>query len=261
VYALPWGADPNFAMFWNKQVFREAGLDPERPPRTIKELDEMNDKITKFDESGRLIRIGIIPWQWQGDNSLFTWGYAWGGDFYELPKNGKLVGRVTADTPKNVEALKWIASYAKKYDVRKIAAFQQTFVGQANDPFYMGTLGMSLIHVTQVRYLKKYAPGLDYGVTFVPAPEGGEHPTGWIGGWSLAIPRGVKAKKEAFEFMRWMCTADAGTMIMGKKMEQFPAYRKSPYYDSIKDDRVWGVYYQIVKNSKHVRTLMPVQGI
>src|SRR5262249_14177597 len=36
VYALPWGADPNFALFWNKQAFREAGLDPERPPRTIK---------------------------------------------------------------------------------------------------------------------------------------------------------------------------------------------------------------------------------
>jgi multiple sugar transport system substrate-binding protein len=262
VYALPWGADPNFAMLWNKKVFREAGLDPERPPRTIAELDEYNDKITRVDAQGRIDRIGIIPWAWGGDNSMFTWAYAFGGDFYELPKadSGSMIGRVTAENPKNVEALKWMASYARRYDVRKVAAFQANFVGTANNPFFLGKMGMSLTHVTQLQYIKRYAPGLEYGAAVIPAPPDGEHPTGWIGGWSLAIPRGVKASDAAFEFMRWMCTAPEGTVAVGKTMAQFPAYRKSPYYDTIKDDPVLGVYYEIVKNAKHVRTLLPVQG-
>jgi multiple sugar transport system substrate-binding protein len=265
VYALPWGADPNFALLWNKQTFREAGLDPERPPRTIKELDEYNEKITRLDSLGRIERIGIIPsssgtWGWTGDNAIFTWGYAFGGEFYELPKKGELVGRVTADNPRNVQALKWMSTYAAKYGMQRLAAFEQNFVGQANNPFYLGKVAMTLVHVTQLQFIKKYAPNLDYGVSFIPAPPDGEHPTGWIGGWSLAIPRGVHASKEAFEFMRWMCTANEGTLAMGTTMMQFPAYKHSPYYDTIKNDRVLGVYYQIVKNSKHVRTLLPVQG-
>jgi len=265
VFALPWGADPNFAMLWNKQVFRDAGLDPNRPPTTIKELDEYNDKITRVDSMGRILRIGIIPsssglWGWTGDNAIFTWGYAFGGDFYQIPKKGELVGKVTADNLRNVEALKWMQSYAAKYGMEHLAAFEQNFVGQANNPFYLGKVAISLMHVTQLQYLKKYAPNLDYGVAFIPAPPDGEHPTGWIGGWSLAIPRGARASKEAFEFMRWMCTSNEGTMAMGTQMVQFPAYKHSPYYDTIKGDPVLGVYYQIVKNSKHVRTLLPVQG-
>ena len=43
-------------------------------------------------------------------------------------------------------------------------------------------------------------------------------------------------------------------------MEQFPAYNRAPYFDQIKHDPVRGVFYQILSKSKHVRTLMPVQG-
>src|SRR5436190_23979561 len=47
---------------------------------------------------------------------------------------------------------------------------------------------------------------------------------------------------------------------MGRDMTQFPACRKSPYYDTIKSDPRLGVYYDIVRNARHARTLMPVQG-
>ena len=43
-------------------------------------------------------------------------------------------------------------------------------------------------------------------------------------------------------------------------MTQFPAYRRSPYYETIKNDRDLSVFYEIVSHAKHVRTLIPVQG-
>jgi len=263
VYALPWGADPNFALLWSKKAFREAGLDPDRPPTTIQELDEYSRKLTKFDNRGRLIQLGIVPWEWLGDNSMFTWGYAFGGDFYEPPPPGSktLIGKVTANHPKNVEALKWIASYSRNYDVRKIRALQTSVFGMAtNNPFFVGIEAMRLFHVTELKWLHMYAPTLEYGVGVIPAPPDGEHPTGWIGGWSMAVPRGAKASAEAFEFIRWMCTSDEGTIALGKAMNQFPAYKKSPFFDTVKDDPDLKVFYEILKNSKHVRTLMPVQG-
>ena len=97
VYALPWTADPNFALVWNKQMFRDAGLDPERPPRTIGELDDYDRRLTRLRRGadGRVTGIdavGLVPWGWQV-NSIFTWAYAFGGDFYTPPAPGEAVGR------------------------------------------------------------------------------------------------------------------------------------------------------------------------
>ena len=37
------------ALHWNKAHFREAGLDPERPPRTLEELDDFSRRLTRTD--------------------------------------------------------------------------------------------------------------------------------------------------------------------------------------------------------------------
>jgi multiple sugar transport system substrate-binding protein len=217
-------------------------------------------KLTKYDANGHIERIGFIPWEFGYDNAMFTFGYLFGGDFYIPPGPGKLIGTVTADDPKNVEALQWLSDYAKQYDIRKMTLFHENSAGLSNDPFYVGTEAMCFMHIMQMAQMRKYAPTMDYGIAPEPASPGGEYPSGWIGGWSLAIPRGSAASAEAFEFMRWMCTSNVSTKMMGEIMVQFPAYRKSPYYDEIKNDPKYGVYYQIVSHSKHVRTLMPVQG-
>ncbi|MFC1672475.1 extracellular solute-binding protein, partial [Planctomycetota bacterium] len=48
VWTLP-TTPSTWALHWNKKLFREAGLDPERPPRTIQELDEYAEKLTTQD--------------------------------------------------------------------------------------------------------------------------------------------------------------------------------------------------------------------
>jgi multiple sugar transport system substrate-binding protein len=47
------------ALYYNKQHFREAGLDPEQPPRTIPELDAANRKLMIDSPSGRITRMGF----------------------------------------------------------------------------------------------------------------------------------------------------------------------------------------------------------
>ncbi|WP_420421139.1 extracellular solute-binding protein [Simkania sp.] len=42
--SLPWNASTGI-LFYNKEAFRQAGLDPERPPRTWLELEEMGEKL------------------------------------------------------------------------------------------------------------------------------------------------------------------------------------------------------------------------
>lgn len=260
VYAIPWGADPNFALVWNKDLFRKAGLDPEGPPRTIDDLDRMIARLTIHDRNGTIIQLGLNPWEWSGANCLFTWGYAFGGAFYKEPDPTHPLGTVTADDPKVVAALQWMADFARRYDVHKVEAYSHDVVGIGNDPFYEGRSAMRLLHVSQIKDLKKYAPTMDIGIGFIPAPPDGEYPNGWIGGWSLAVPRNRQVRSEAFEFIKWMCTSPEATDIEATDMEQFPAYRKSPAFDRIRGDPVRRVFYDILSRSKHVRTLMPVQG-
>ncbi len=260
VYAIPWGADPNFAFVWNKDMFRKAGLDPEKPPRTIDDLDRMADKLTVVDKQGNISILGINPWEWEGANSMFTWGYAFGGSLYKEPDQDHPLGTVTADDPKVVEALEWMAKFGRKYDVRKVNSFTTQVIGIGNDPFFAGKSAMRLMHVSQIKQLRKYAPTMDFGIGLIPAPLDGEYPNGWIGGWSLAVPRNKKVRPEAFEFIKWMCTSKEATTIEANEMEQFPAYAKSQVFERLSKDPIRGVFYKILANAKHVRTLMPVQG-
>ena len=60
ILCLPWGTDA-YALFWNKDLFEAAGLDPEKPPSTMEELVEFADKLTIVGADGTIEQIGFIP--------------------------------------------------------------------------------------------------------------------------------------------------------------------------------------------------------
>jgi sn-glycerol 3-phosphate transport system substrate-binding protein len=60
-------------MYWNKELFKEAGLDPEKPPQSWAELVALGQKLTKRDAAGNVTQWGVqIPssgfpyWLFQG---------------------------------------------------------------------------------------------------------------------------------------------------------------------------------------------------
>jgi multiple sugar transport system substrate-binding protein len=57
-YALP-TAVRSLALFWNKTLFKEAGLDPNKPPATLDELVDYAKKLTKRSPNGDLIQEGL----------------------------------------------------------------------------------------------------------------------------------------------------------------------------------------------------------
>jgi sn-glycerol 3-phosphate transport system substrate-binding protein len=49
-------------LYWNKELFKEAGLDPEKPPTTWQEQADFAAKLTKRDGSGNVSQWGVqIP--------------------------------------------------------------------------------------------------------------------------------------------------------------------------------------------------------
>jgi len=255
VWAMTYCADPNFAFAWNKKVFRECGLDPEKPPTTIEELDKMNARITRI-QHGRIVRIGIIPWSQFGNaNSIYTWGWAFGGSFFE-PKTH----RITANNPRVVKAMEWMASYARKFDVSLVNGFRQGFGSREQNPFYIGRVAMQCLHISQLDDIAQYAPDLDYGLTYIPAPPDGERHPSWVGGWCLAIPKGSRHPKAAWEFLRWCCRDPKGTQAVGRMQSLLPGYRKSPYIDEVKTRPGYSQFLRIMEECRHQRPVMPAQN-
>jgi len=182
---------------YRKDLFREVGLDPENPPQTIVELDEAADKLTKYDDEGNLERIGYFP------GGLAWWGRVFGGTLYDEESQ-----KITADDPAIVEALTWMQSYAKKYDITKIDAFQQGFGDymSVNNPFFVGKQGMTQIGEWFISFIAKFAPQLDKDIDFMPAPypEGGRENCTTFGGSVFCIPNGVPYPDVSWELIEFL---------------------------------------------------------
>ncbi len=266
VYALPYSADPNFGFFWNKALFRAAGLDPNRPPRTIAELDDYADRMT-IDRGTFYEQIGIRPWYlYNFANALYTWGWVFGGDFYDEDTQ-----TITCDDPRIVRALEWMVSYADRYDVEKLTG-AMSGVGTGNqNPLALGRQAMMPMVVQDLDAVRRYAPGTDLGVGPFPYPDDdvwgrGQPNSSWVGGHTLAIPADADEPTAAFTFMRWLCATDEGAGHIVSTTGSFPGYKHAPYTRYILSpegaaaDPMMHRLALILRDATHVRPVLPVQS-
>ncbi len=222
LFAMPYLIDAQ-ALFWNKRAFRRAGLDPEKPPGTLEELEKYAVALTKHDANGNMIQLGIAPVNHKtfsaGDIYLFF--KLFGGRLYDPAAN-----RLTADDPANVTAMNWYAGLVKSMGGwRQVNAFAAGF-GQAqggNNPFFMGKTAMMINGEWTPYWAHRYAPGLDYGVAPMPAPANRPERarTTWFGGNMFCIPKGSKHPKEAWELLVWMQT-DEAQILFAEAMNNVP---------------------------------------
>ncbi|MGM0922994.1 MAG: ABC transporter substrate-binding protein [Bacillota bacterium] len=240
LYGLPTTTDSRL-VYYNKKHFEKAGLDPENPPKTIAELEEAAEKLT-IKKGKRFSQIGFIPWLDQG--WFYGWGWAFGGDFYN-PETKE----VTADDPKNVEALKWITDYSKKYNIEDITAFTNSQGTGAMDPFLTGQISMKVSGPWTVSAINKFKPDLEYGVFPIPTPTGDNYST-WSGGWSVIIPKGAKEKEAAWEFLKFF-SGEEGQKIFSGIAKDFSIIDSVNEELGYKDDPILKEFVEILPSSKH----------
>jgi multiple sugar transport system substrate-binding protein len=233
MYALP-TTPGSVALHWNKKLFREAGLDPERAPRTFEELGRYADRLTKRDERGHLVQAGFMPnepgwWNW-------AWGYYFGGALW----NGN--DRITADSPENIRAYEWVRSYSKKYGVGNVQLFRSGF-GNFSSPqnaFLSGRVAMEIQGVWMGNFIAKYAPGMEWGAAPFPYPAGRSdlERVAYVECDTISIPVGAKHPQEAFEFIKFvnsqygmemLCLGQRKHTPLARVSKEFIAQHPNPY--------------------------------
>ena len=202
VYALPFNTDTRF-LFYNKKLFAEAGLDPEKPPKTWAELEEYAKKLDKIGPDGKIERLGYHPIL-AGGHEMFMIN-ADGGRAWVQPD-----GTVNINEPNKLEALKWLLSWNERLGRENVEAFRGTFGSKTNEPLIAGKLAMKVENGTFWTQIRDFAANRDdFGVAPMPEfKEGtGHHSIG--GGFTIEIPKGAKNPEASWEFLKYMTDYDA----------------------------------------------------
>ena len=202
-YAVPTGA-ANEAFYWNKDHFRKAGLDPERPPATWDELEKYAIKLTTHARDGSIEQAGYIPGYWSPfPTPLFlTWPIQKGARF--VSEDGK---HVKLSAPANIEALEWEAKLFEKLGRDKLILKRASFGYGSQHGFLSDQLSMIVQKSSFIQELGKFAPHLDYGVSPLPIPQGGK-PAVMAGPVWIGIPSGSRNPEAAWEYVKFCTRAD-----------------------------------------------------
>jgi len=223
-YSIPFQRS-TIVLYYNKEMFKEAGLDPEKAPQTWAEMRDYAKKLTKDGRWGLEIPVsGFSYWMLQ------TFALQNGNNL--MSPDGK---KVMFDTPKNAEGLQFWADLAMK---DKVMPQGVTEWGTVPSDFLEGKTAM-MYHTTgnlsNVRTNAKF----DFGVSFLPKNESFGSPTG---GGNFYIFKDIDPKKQeaAWEFVKFMTeteraaqwSIDTGyvavkksayeTGLMKKYAEEFP---------------------------------------
>jgi len=226
----------SLALHWNKRAFRDAGLDPERPPQTLAELYEYSKRLTRRDPvNNELTQVGFLP----EDPGWWPWAFP---SYF----GGALLGpggEITYDSvAANVESMRWVQSYSDLYGVEDLRLFSSGFglFGSPQFPFFAGRTTMVFQGVWLNNYMRQYAPNLEYGVAAWPAVHPGEAPFTLVEGDMLMVPRGAKHPREAWEFLKYVSSnnpdAQSFEELRGIEHTCFLQEKNSPL-------RVWSPFF------------------
>ncbi|MCL1964636.1 MAG: ABC transporter substrate-binding protein [Firmicutes bacterium] len=208
LYSMPFNSSTPL-LYYNKDAFREVGLDPDVPPKNFDEILEMARKLEVRDDANNLTRSGFgmgnYGWffeQWVGKQ----------GKAYVDNGNGrgeKPAAKVVFDEN---GAGKDILNIWHKFLVEE-KVFD--YLGQGNDnakqAFISGNIAMTLESTAALKsLLVNIGDSFELGTGYFPNINAGDEGGVSIGGGSLwALASGDEAKEEAaWEFIKYMISPE-----------------------------------------------------
>lgn len=186
-------------LYWNKDAFKEAGLDPEKAPASWDQMVEMGKKLVKKDASGNTVRWGVeIP----------TTGYAYWMLQALAIENGQRMmneagNEVYLTAPKTVAALDYWVDLSRTHNVMPTGTIDWATL---RTDFLEGKTAM-MWHTTGNLTAVKDGAKFNFGVAMLPAKERRGSPTGG-GNFYVFKNATPEQQKAAVKFIQWMTTPE-----------------------------------------------------
>ncbi len=227
LYSLPMEATA-VGLLCNRELFRNAGLDPDRPPRTWEEFKTLAAKLTldrngdgKFEQVGFFVPVfpssgplsGWMVWQW------YPFLFQAGGDVINADQT-----EVLYNSDAGVKALTlWRDIYSDLHLSSFTIDYEVAFASK--------TLAMALDGPWNIPRWKEIK-GLDWMVA--PLPAGPVKSATVAGGEYLALFKQTRHRQEAWDFMKWMLRPEiqamwsmkSGYLPVRRAVHGIPEYQK-----------------------------------
>lgn len=186
-------------MYYNKDAFREAGLDPNHPPATWAEMREMAKKLVKKNAHGDVERWGVeIP----------STGYPyWMFQALAIENGQKLMSadgtKTYFDSPAAVQALQYWRGLSVKDGVMPKGTIEWGTLRQSFLDGKTAIMWQSTGNLTAVKNAAKF----HFGVAMLPANKRRGSPTGG-GNFYIFKAASPAAKAAALTLIKWMTSPD-----------------------------------------------------
>jgi multiple sugar transport system substrate-binding protein len=200
-YVLPFALDLSM-LFWNKELFAEAGLDPEKAPATLEEFAEAAmavQALNKPDTYGTATGLNC------GGCLVFTWFPSIWASGQQVMNDDGTESTLAADVPTKV--------YDTWRDLWSSGAVLPSSKDEAGPTwtaaFTEGKVGLMLYPAT----LLSSTP-FDVGVAGIPGPDGGA--STFVGGDGIGISKDSTKATQAWNFLNWLMSEDAQVGVLAK---------------------------------------------
>jgi ABC-type glycerol-3-phosphate transport system substrate-binding protein len=227
MYSMPMEAT-NLGILYNKDHFREAGLDPERPPQTWAQMREYVQKLTRDENGdGKMERVGfMVPavpadgpqgaymmWQW----TPFLW-----------QAGGYLIDEAQTEVLFGGEAgVRALSFWKDLYELQNL----RNFTNVPEPAFVSGQASMMLDGPWSLPRYPRTLANIDWGIAWLP--EGPQKRATVVAGEYLAIFKQSEHPDEAWTFLKWILQPEvqafwamaSGYLPVRRSVLEVPAFR------------------------------------
>ncbi|WP_315096399.1 sugar ABC transporter substrate-binding protein [uncultured Cellulomonas sp.] len=201
-HVLPFVLDLSM-LFWNKDLFAEAGLDPEKAPANLTEYAEAAKAVqalNKPDTYGTATGLNC------GGCLVFTWFPSIWADGEQVMSEDGTESLLASDTAKSV-----YSTWKDLWDSGAVLPSSQDEAGPTwTAGFTEGKVGLMFYPAT----LLSSTTGFDVGVAGIPGPEGGA--STFVGGDGIGVSKDSQNAAQAWNFLSWMMSEDAQVEVLAK---------------------------------------------
>ena len=238
-WAIP-TAVRSLALFWNKDIFADAGLDPESPPATLDDFVAAAIATTKYDgdetDIYSIVQQGHAPALSAQDHHWFREVLIrqFGGEPYS--DDGRTV---TYNSEEGCAAFSWLAAFETEH-----LTGSNDILDGATNAFVNGESALHVDGSFRIGTIRGNNPDLNYGVTELPVgPNGEQHTFGSY--WTHGITRRANADPARLEasvkFLQFISTPEAGTLWVNN-VGELPAQLAAASDEMILADPVLGAF-------------------
>ncbi len=203
-YSMPWNSS-NPILYYNKDIFRKAGLDPEKPPRTYEEMLQVCEKIVSSGAAKNCVTWPLHSWffeQWMAVQGAM------------LANNGNGRDARATEVLLTSDAAKRIVSWWKEmYDKGYYAYSGKLEDWDGSDAIFVS--GQSAMEITSTsdvvqRQRDAVANGFELGTSYLPYPGDQEWHGVVVGGASIWLTKDHPEKElqAAKDFVVWFTNTE-----------------------------------------------------